>query len=204
MSNLERSLASSSVAQTLGVYEQWAENYNHDVIEEKYIAPRLAGDCLMRNLASRNMEGLKILDAGCGTGLVGEHLARHGAKHMDGIDLSPKMIEVARRSDVYQSLKVADLSRPLDVPSQSYDAVICVGTMTEGHVGPSAFDELVRIAKPGGLVISTVRESVWQKNGYQSKVGALVDEGWVKVAEDGLEMHEIATGVRAVFVVLKV
>jgi predicted TPR repeat methyltransferase len=203
MSDLERSLASSSVAQTLSVYEKWAENYNHDVTEEKYIAPKLAGDCLKKNLASRNMESLRILDAGCGTGLVGEQLAKHGAKQIDGIDLSLKMIEVARRSDIYQSLKEADLSGPLNILTQSYDVVICIGTLTEGHVGPSAFDEFVRIIKPGGLVIATVRESVWQKNGYEAKVEALNEAGQVKMAKDGLEMREIAVGVRAVFVVLE-
>ncbi|KAF5012104.1 hypothetical protein FDECE_1821 [Fusarium decemcellulare] len=203
MSDLERSLNSSSVAETLATYEKWAETYNHDVDKEEYIAPELASEYLVKHLGSRGVENVKILDAGCGTGLVGQHLAKRGAKQLDGIDLSPGMLEVARRTGVYQSLNIADLSGRLEIPTESYDAVVCVGTMTQGHVGPEAFDELVRVVKPGGFIISTIRESVWQKNGYDTKVKALVEAGKVKLVSDNLEMQRIGASVRAVFVVLE-
>ncbi|KAM5385533.1 hypothetical protein ACJZ2D_000732 [Fusarium nematophilum] len=204
MSDLQRSLNSSSVAETLATYENWAETYNCDVNKEEYTAPELAAGYLLKHLGNLRIQNAKILDAGCGTGLVGEHIAKHGARQIDGIDLSPGMLEVARRTDAYQALNTADLSRRLEILDQSYDAVVCVGTMTQGHVGPGAFDEFVRIVKRGGLIISTVRQSVWHKNGYESKVEALVKEGRVKMVGDEFEVNKIGVDVHAVFVILQV
>lgn len=202
MSSLARSLNSSSVAETLATFESWAESYNHDIRKEKYTAPDIASDYVVRHVGSDRITSTTILDAGCGTGLVGEHLAKRGAVHLDGIDLSPGMLRVAHRAGVYRSLNVADLSNTLEIPSESYDVVVCVGTLTQGHVGPGAFDKFVRVVKPGGFIIATVRESVWQTNGYEDKVKALDREGQVKVLGDTLE--DIGTGVRAVFVILQV
>jgi ubiquinone/menaquinone biosynthesis C-methylase UbiE len=114
------------------------------------------------------------------------------------------MLEVAERTGVYKSLNVANLAETLDIPSQSYDAVICVGTMTEGHVGPEAFDEFVRVSKAGGVIVSTIRESVWQAKGYEAKVNGLADEGRVKVVARKREHQRIGAGVYAYFVVLEV
>jgi ubiquinone/menaquinone biosynthesis C-methylase UbiE len=52
--------------------------------------------------------------------------------------------------------------------------------MTEGHVGPEAFNEFVRVTKPGGIIVSTIRESVWKPKGYEEKVDGLVEDGKVK------------------------
>ncbi|RMJ20149.1 hypothetical protein CDV36_000150 [Fusarium kuroshium] len=202
MANLARSLNSSSVAETLATYESWAESYNEDIGKEEYTAPEIASDYVSKHVGPQKITSATILDAGCGTGLVGQHLAKRGVTHLDGIDLSPGMLQVARQTGVYRSLNVEDLSQTLEIPSQSYDVVVCVGTLTQGHVGPGAFDEFLRVVKPGGFIVATVRESVWQKNGYEEKVKALDKEGQVKVLGDKLEV--IGTDVRAVFVILQV
>ncbi|KAM0430170.1 hypothetical protein ACHAPT_006178 [Fusarium lateritium] len=202
MASLARSLNSSSVAETLATYENWAESYNDDISKEAYTAPEIASDYVFKYVGSQNIASASILDAGCGTGLVGQHLAKHGATRINGIDLSPGMLQVARRTGIYHSLKVADLSHRLDLPGQSFDVAVCVGTMTQGHVGPGSFDELVRVVKQGGFIVATVRESVWQKNGYEDKVKALDNAGRVKLISDKLQV--IGTDVRAVFVVLQV
>ncbi|KAF5019861.1 hypothetical protein F66182_8140 [Fusarium sp. NRRL 66182] len=204
MSHLERSLKSSSVAETLGTYDEWAKTYNQDVEREEYVAPQLAADELAKYVGS-HMADARILDAGCGTGLVGECLAKHGAKQLDdGLDLSPGMLQVAERTGVYNSLNVANLAERLKVSCQFYDAVICVGTMTEGHLGPEAFDELVRVTKPGGFIISTVRESVWETKGYKDKVDALNEAGKTKTVSNHVGNQRIGAGIRAYFVILQV
>ena len=55
------------------------------------------------------------------------------------------MLERARATGAYRSLEPADLTRPLPTPADAYDAVVCVGTLTHGHVGPEALAEFVRI-----------------------------------------------------------
>ncbi|KAF4966592.1 hypothetical protein FSARC_5756 [Fusarium sarcochroum] len=204
MSQLERSLKSSSVAETLATYDEWAKNYNQDVEKEEYVAPQLASEELVKRLGSQNIAEAKILDAGCGTGLVGEFLVKLGAKEIDGIDLSPGMLEVAERTGVYKSLSVANLAERLEISSQTYDAVICVGTMTEGHVGPEAFDEFIRVTKQGGFIVSTIRESVWKTKGYEDKVHALNEAGKTKLVSSNLEQQRIGAGVYAYFVILQV
>jgi ubiquinone/menaquinone biosynthesis C-methylase UbiE len=204
MSQLERSLKSTSLAETLSTYDEWAKNYNQDVEKEEYVAPRVAAENLVKHLDSQNISEAKILDAGCGTGLVGEALLNLGAKQIDGIDLSPGMLEVAERTGVYKSLSVANLAEQLEIAPESYDAVICVGTMTEGHVGPEAFDEFVRVTKSGGIIVSTIRESVWKPKGYEKKVDGLAEDGKVKLVSNSREHQRIGAGVYAYFVILQV
>ncbi|KAF6811371.1 hypothetical protein CMUS01_13283 [Colletotrichum musicola] len=76
--------------------------------------------------------------------------------------------------------------------------------MTQGHVGPEAFDEFVRIGKPGGFIVSTVRETVWEKNGYKNKVQSLEGAGKVKLLSSGFEDYRRGQGARAVMVVLEI
>ncbi|KAF5549039.1 hypothetical protein FNAPI_8114 [Fusarium napiforme] len=203
MSQLERSLKATSLSETLSTYNEWANTYNQDVEKEEYVAPLLASQDLITHLNTQ-ISSAKILDAGCGTGLVGEALTNLGASNIHGIDLSPGMLKVAERTGVYKSLNVANLAEKLDIPSQSYDAVICVGTMTEGHVGPEAFDEFVRVTKNGGVIVSTIRESVWQSKGYEDKVNGLEEQGRVKIVGRKREHQRIGAGVYAYFVVLQV
>lgn len=127
-----------------------------------------------------------------------------GAKHIDGIDISPGMLEVAERTGVYDSLSVGNLTEILDIPSRLYDAVICVGTMTEGHVGPEPFDEFVRVVKPGGYIVSTIRESVWTSKGYEAKVTSLTQAGQARHVSNQLEPQRIGAAVYAYFVILQV
>ncbi|EEU37166.1 uncharacterized protein NECHADRAFT_37208 [Fusarium vanettenii 77-13-4] len=205
MSGIQRVLNLSGNAEAQAAYDDWAENYDNDMLgeSEDYVAPEIASDYVKRYLGSRPIEHVKILDAGCGTGLVGASLAKKGAKHIDGIDLSPGMLQVAERSGAYETLSVANLSQRLDIPDQTYDVVVCVGTMTQGHVGPEAFDEFARIIKPGGFIISTVRDTFWKMNGYEDKVKSLDKAGKLKLLSVELEDYRRGAGVQAVMVVLQ-
>lgn len=205
MSHLQQSLNASSVGETLATYERWATTYNQDLESEGYAAPQVAAEYVSKYLSNASISDVRILDAGCGTGLVGQHLAKLGARHIDGLDLSPGMLQVAQDTGVYESLKVADLSKELDIASQSYDVLTCVGTLTQGHVGPEALDEFVRAVRPGGVVIASVRDSVWEKNGYKSKVEGFIAGGKVRLLTDGFETRRVAAKeVDLVYVVVEI
>ncbi|OAA80049.1 Methyltransferase domain-containing protein [Akanthomyces lecanii RCEF 1005] len=207
MSHLQQSLSASSVAETLATYDEWAGAYDADVQSQGYIAPELASEYVARYLSSSgaSMADARILDAGCGTGLVGQHLARRGARHIDGVDLSPRMLDVARQhAGVYKALTAADLGQRLDVASGSYNVLTCVGTLTQGHVGPDALDELRRVVKAGGIMVVTVRDSVWRRNGYEDKVKSLIVEGKARLMTDDFEVRRVAKDVDLVYVTLQV
>lgn len=102
---LARSYGKLDIKEMTKLYDDWAKTYDNDVINgEEYKAPPLIAETIRQHLAPSDREGelispsVKILDAGCGTGLVGVYLAKLGAKQVDGIDLSPGMLDIARNT----------------------------------------------------------------------------------------------------------
>jgi ubiquinone/menaquinone biosynthesis C-methylase UbiE len=164
------------------LYRDWAGSYDADTVEGMgYVAPEEAAVVLAGELDGAAL----VLDAGCGTGLVGEALSRQKTSGLliDGIDLSAGMLEQAAEKSVYRRLSEADLTKPLDLPDNSYDGVVSVGVFTSGHVGPKAMDELVRVAKPGAPVIVTVHEKVWGPDGYADHLKTMEAKGRVRVRD---------------------
>lgn len=163
------------------LYLQWAETYNRDVTgsAENYIAPMTLAETALQ--AGDQAKGT-VLDAGCGTGLVGVALAQGGATTIDGLDLSPAMLKVAEKTGVYRDLVVGDLTQKVDIPDNSYDMVTCAGTFTHGHVGPDpALREFVRIVKTGGLIVATILDDIWLSGGFKAEVERLEAEVLVEV-----------------------
>lgn len=171
----DRVLQATNKEELMAAYSEWADKYDDDLIDEMgYVAPVIASELLQNYVDSR---GARILDAGCGTGLVGEVMHQSGYRNLEGLDYSQQMLAKAREKAVYKSLKRGDLMDSLDIADNSYDAVISVGTFTCGHVGPQAFNELVRITKPGGYICFTVRERAWQEDNYRAKIDKIEERG---------------------------
>lgn len=180
---LKRSYGKLDIKDMTQLYDDWAQTYDRDVIEgEEYKAPPLVAETILQNLGSSTIDpSVQILDVGCGTGLVGISLAKLGAQQVDGIDLSPGMLAIARKAGVYRKLEPADITKPIAFADETYDVVSCVGTFTAGHVGPSALNELVRVAKRKGLIVATVLDEIYEKLGYKAEVEKLAADGKVEV-----------------------
>ncbi|WP_026381748.1 class I SAM-dependent DNA methyltransferase [Afifella pfennigii] len=165
---------------TRNVYADWAKSYDKDTIAGMgYVAPDIAAAAL----ASRVADDALILDAGCGTGLVGEALSRHGVTAIDGLDLSEEMLQVAAEKSVYRNLAVADLTAPLPIAPDTYDAAISVGVFTSGHVGPDAIADLARVVKPGAPIVLTVHENVWEADLYPEYLSDMEAGGQLRIDE---------------------
>ncbi len=194
---LKRVYEASTAEESRDLYDQWAQQYDKDLEAEDYAFPKLVVQALLDTLGgpsddNKQLEKLSILDAGCGTGLVGIQLARFGATNITGLDISPGMLEVARKTSCYTALETADLSKPLAKSDGSVDSVTCVGTLTRGHVGPQpVLEEFTRVVKTGGVIVATVLDDVWESGGFRAEVDRLRDAGKVQV----LRTDEI--GVRA-------
>ena len=185
------------------IYDKWAQTYDIDVRHAgvDYVAPAVTAQTVVA--ANGNIAG-SILDAGCGTGLVGVALSQVGAKDIDGIDISSGMLDVARRSGAYKDLSVVDMSKVIDKKDQSYDVITCVGIFTDAHVGPvPALKELVRIVKREGLIVSTVTDEVWVPGGYEAEVERLGAEGAVDILSTSIAEYRRGTDKRARMVILK-
>lgn len=152
----------------MDAYKDWAGDYDEDTVGRfGYVAHIVTGDALSNVVESRKS---RILDAGCGTGLVGKVLAEKGFTRIDALDYSKEMLEEAERKNVYRNLFHADLSKPLKIENDAYDAVACTGTFTYGHVKAEAFDELIRITRPGGHICFTIREGAFEDYGYRERM----------------------------------
>jgi predicted TPR repeat methyltransferase len=149
-------------------YKNWAGDYDQDTLGTMgYVGPHVAASMLDYHLDSKTCH---VLDAGCGTGLVGEYLHRLGYQNVDAMDFSRDMLNKAEKKGVYKRLFQGDMNKDLNIPDERYDATICVGTFTYAHVGPHAFDELVRVTRTGGYICFTIRDGAYQEYGYRNKM----------------------------------
>ena len=96
-------------------------------------------------------KNLKILDAGAGTGIIGEMLVKQGYTNVDALDISPKMLDIAEKKNIYKRLICAPLSdvRIDQIQTAEYDVTLCAGTIVYGQAKPMALDECIRHVRPG-------------------------------------------------------
>ena len=172
-------------------YDEWAKDYDKDLSEVfGWIAPKTASDYLAKYVSPDS----NVLDAGAGTGLVGLALAEHGFQNLTAMDLSEGMLKEARNKNVYKSFDQMTLGEHLDYETNSFDAVITVGVMTLGHAGPESFDELIRITKPQGYIVFTIRTDVYLENGFKEKQAEVESNKLWKLIEISDEFHPLPVG----------
>jgi len=155
----------------LKYYQNWTKKnkYNQDMVDWNYTAPKETV-LVLKKYALNNK--CKILDSGCGTGLVGIELKKNGYSNIEGIDFSQSMLDLIPKG-IYKKIKKVDLNKPLNFKANIYDVVICVGAFTYGHVKPQALNKLIKIIKNGGLICFTINEGIYEKYGFDNKIKEL-------------------------------
>lgn len=168
---LSRARALTDADEARRFYDDWAETYDDDV----YATLRITGTARIAALLHGFTESLAapVLDAGCGTGAAGKELRDLGFITLDGLDLSPGMLAVARRRGVYRGLLAADLMKPLPLEARSYDAILSAGTFTLGHVNARPLRALVSVVRPQGLLAFVVGSSFWSEGGFDAAISGL-------------------------------
>ena len=162
-------------------YDEWGikNKYDQDMVDWDYTGPKETVNTFIKYSKDKN---IKILDAGCGTGLVGVELKKHNYLNIDGMDLSKKLLDLVPKG-YYQNLHQVDLNKPIKVNNNTYDAIMCVGTFTFGHVKPNALDEFIRITKNKGLICFTINEGIYEEYGFDKKIKELRDKNLLNVKE---------------------
>ena len=155
----------------LKYYKDWTINnkYNKDMVDWNYTAPQETVSVLKKYVVNKNF---RILDAGCGTGLVGIELKKYGYSNIEGVDFSQSMLDLVPQ-DVYKKIEKVDLNKHLKFKNNTYDVIMCVGTFTYGHVKPHALDELIRITKHKGFICFTINEGIYEEYGFDNKIKEL-------------------------------
>ena len=198
---LERAYTVKSSDDIKRLYRDWADTYDEHLQSGLgYRAPELLSSMLSRVVS--NFES-KILDVGCGTGLVGSSLSTLGYTNLDGLDFSLDMLEVAREKRVYKNLIQADLNKKLKVKDAIYDAIICCGTFTRGHVGPDVLIELIRILKKRGPLACTINSSVWIEKEFDRWIETAIKNGLLAMEKKSSEDYFSKSDEKGFFCLLR-
>ena len=158
------------------LYDDWAATYDAEMARAGYRHPAV-GLALLARHAPRGAG--PVLDAGCGTGLLGDWLGILGFSPVEGLDLSAGMLAVARAKGAYAALHQLALGSALPFEDGRFAATICTGVFTTGHVGAEGLAELVRITRPGGALVMTVKTTLWD----QGFAAAIADHAGLRIVE---------------------
>ena len=139
------------------IFDGFSNTFDEKLKKLQYRAPEV----LIAALAAEYGEpraALDILDAGCGTGLCAP-LARPFARCLDGVDLSPGMLEKAAARGGYDDLQAAELTAFLAALRSEYDCIISADTLIYFGDLDAVMSAAVIALRPGGTVIFTVEKS---------------------------------------------
>jgi ubiquinone/menaquinone biosynthesis C-methylase UbiE len=169
--NLDDAYGLQTPEDARALYRDWAESYDHDFAQGMdYRVPSRVAELFAEHAGERDSP---ILDVGAGTGLIGVQLAKLGLSGLHALDISPEMLAVAMRRGCYARSIEADLTERLPLPDDAFGGVVSAGTFTHGHVGPDAFDDLLRVARAGALFVLAINAAVFDSAGFGAKLARL-------------------------------
>jgi len=135
-------------------FDQFAGSFEAKLALLDYRAPELIGR-LVGRLYAEGQRGLQVLDAGCGTGLCAPWL-RPLAAHLSGVDLSGRMVDLARARKVYDALEVAELGLSLGQRRDTADLIVAADVLCYFGALGDVFQASAQALRAGGRLVFTV------------------------------------------------
>ena len=155
------------------IYNHWADTYEEYVNSIGYSGPHNFSkkfiNMLLENEELKNIK-IRILDFGCGTGLLGLHIRRLCQTkkiniELVGVDISENMIKQAENKGVYDSIyniNLVNLEYQEIINSiGDFDYIVSCGVFLEGHVGFDIFDKFKKMVEYN--IIFTARQTFIQE-----------------------------------------
>jgi SAM-dependent methyltransferase len=127
-------------------YGEWAPTYEDTVLDEMDVR-------LLARLGTVDWPAARgVLDLACGTGRIGAWLRQRSAAAIDGVDVTPAMIDVAHAKRVYRALYVADVT-DTGLAAGAYD--LCIQSLADEHLSDLAplYREVARLTVRGGRFV---------------------------------------------------
>ena len=138
---------------------------------------------LRRLVQSLVLPGARVLEVGCG---LGDLLAVLDASEAVGIDVSPRMIQLAKKRHPELDLRVLDVEHDA-LPEGPFDAIVLSDVVGHLHDIQHAFERLAPLLAPGGRVVVTYYNFLWEPLlQLAEKVGlktAWPDQNWLSMAD---------------------
>lgn len=144
-------------------YDDWCDKYDEDLVMVGNYTGHIK--CVEAFLKLGLDRKVAILDLAAGTGLLGAEVSGHGYECVDGLDSSLGMLGQARKQTIYQDyiLAMVDGLGSIPINDETYDVVMSSNGFAPGQIYPHAIPEVLRVIRPGGYLMWTMRE------GYQHK-----------------------------------
>jgi predicted TPR repeat methyltransferase len=153
------SISAMPQAYVRALFDQYAPKFEAALVDDLgYRGPALLFKAVLtaRHAVRKPAFFKRAIDLGCGTGLAATAFAKE-VDHFIGIDLSPRMIEKARSTGLYEQLQVADMLEGLrGRPDASADLVVAADAMVYLADLVPVLREVTRVLVPGGVLACTL------------------------------------------------
>jgi SAM-dependent methyltransferase len=127
-------------------YGEWVRTYEETVHDEMDLR-------LLERLRAVDWAAAReAVDLACGTGRIGAWVKGRGGGEIDGVDITPEMLELARGRGLYRTLRLADVSTT-GLAEEAYD--LCIQSLADEHL-PSLdplYEEVTRLTRYGGTFV---------------------------------------------------
>ena len=178
---------------TLGVadgYGEWAPIYEDTVLDLMDL------DLLARIETVNWRDCQHAADFACGTGRIGAWLKGQGARVIDGVDLTPQMLEIAKEKGAYHSLRLGDVGAT-GLEAGAYDAVTM--SLADEHLSNLAplYKEASRLLKPGGKFVNVGYHPYFQMQGVPTHFDRTSGESVQIEANVHFTSDQVAAGLGA-------
>ena len=179
------------------LFDDFADDFEHTLVEQlAYDTPAQLARFLQRQGADA---GPRVLDLGCGTGLMAAHLARPG-RIIDGVDLSPRMLERARAKGLYRELHTAELIEFLRDARADWDLIVATDVFIYIPDAAASFALTLARLRPGGWFGFSIETSVGDGTELLPQTGRyrqasariareLADAGFANITEESIVLR---------------
>ncbi|MEM9139459.1 MAG: methyltransferase domain-containing protein [Pseudomonadota bacterium] len=173
MSGLNQIYTLRSLEDATAFYDGWADGYDAELEDNGYATPARCAAALAEFATAPEAP---VADFGCGTGLSGLALRRHGFNHVYGYDISQEMLVQARAKDCYREAAVLDMSQPFEgLPKGHFQNAAAIGSLSPWFMPPTVLDEMLGLLPAGGCLVCSLNDHALKEGSMETRILELTE-----------------------------